>query len=403
MDEREAGRWTFKTVVRALVTAVVAAGLASVWASPAAHAGPATSAYAVQSDGDDRLYRVNLTNGTATAIGPTGFDDVEGLAFNAAGTLYGVDDVTDQLVTIDTATGVATAVGPLNVVLTDMGLAFDCAGNLWMATDVPGTLYRVNPSTGAATAVGPQGQAVTGLTTLGNTVYGLGGDGTNNLVTINTATGAATAVGPLGGTLNVDDGGLDFDDAGVLWGLQDQGQIFTVTRTTGAATLGATTLVGFEGMAISGPTACLSVADVVAAEGGTATFTVTLTPTGGPVTVQFATANGTAVAPGDYTAASGTLTFAAGETTKTVTVPVAADCAAEPSEAFTLVLSNPGGGAAISDGSATATVTDVDCPPPVDPCSWEPPGQTGRPVGDARPGFGRGDENHCHAGPPGRA
>ena len=405
MEEREAGRWTLQAVARLLAGALVAAGLASVVASGAAQAGPATSAYAVQSDGDDRLYRIDLTTGTATAIGTgTGFPDIEGLAFDAAGTLYGVDDVNEQLVRINTTTGVGTLVGPLNVVVTDVGLAFDCAGNLWMSTDLPGTFYRVDTTTGAASPVGPQGQPVTGLTALGNTGYGLGGDETDNLVTIDTATGEATVVGPLGGTLTVTDGGLDFDDAGVLWGLEDQGQIFTINRTTGTATLGATTLTGFEGMAISGPAGCLSVADVTVTEGGTATFTVTLsTSTGGPVTVQYATVDGSAAAPGDYAATSGTLNFGAGQTSRTITVPVVEDCATDPGEAFTLVLSNPTGGAAISDASATATITDRDCPPPVDPCVWEPPGQSDRPVGDARPGYGRGDDNHCHAGPPGRA
>ena len=68
----------------------------------------------------------------------------------------------------------------------------------------------------------------------------------------------------------------------------------------------------------------------MAAEGdsGTAnaTFTVSLGgPSGRPISVDFATVNGTAIAPGDYAAASGTLNFAAGETTETVTVLVNGD------------------------------------------------------------------------------
>ena len=63
----------------------------------------------------------------------------------------------------------------------------------------------------------------------------------------------------------------------------------------------------------------LSVSDVSAGEGGTATFTVSmLVASPQTVTVDYATADGTAVAGVDYTAASGTLTFAPGETSQTV-------------------------------------------------------------------------------------
>jgi large repetitive protein len=88
-------------------------------------------------------------------------------------------------------------------------------------------------------------------------------------------------------------------------------------------------------------TPSLTINDVTVTEGNTgstnATFTVTLSAASGQaVTVDFATANNTALAPGDYTAASGTLTFAAGETTKTITVSVAAICL---SKAMRLTLS----------------------------------------------------------------
>jgi Ca2+-binding RTX toxin-like protein len=219
---------------------------------------PATSAladhtnvaYSVQSDGDDQLYSIDLTTGVATAIGPTGFGDIEGLSFNANGVLYGVDDATDQLVTCSVTTGACQVVGPLGVSITDMGLTFDRAGSLWMSTDAPTpeTFYRIDPATGTATAVGPQGQDVTGLAALGTTIYGLGGDNTDNLVTMNPATGAATPVGPLG-TVSVSDGGIDFRGS-TLFGIEDGGDFFTINLATGAATVVTTTTANFEGLAI---------------------------------------------------------------------------------------------------------------------------------------------------------
>jgi hypothetical protein len=87
---------------------------------------------------------------------------------------------------------------------------------------------------------------------------------------------------------------------------------------------------------------------------------VTQTPvkSGRPVSVNYATKNGTAVAPSDYTAASGTLVFAPGDTEKLVSVTVNGDTAAETNEVFTVVLSAPvnallgaseGGGTIVND------------------------------------------------------
>jgi large repetitive protein len=92
----------------------------------------------------------------------------------------------------------------------------------------------------------------------------------------------------------------------------------------------------------------LSIDDVSALEGDagskTFTFTVTLSgPSGGQVTVDFDTANGTAVSGSDYEAASGTVTFAAGQTTATIAVTVLGEKAAEAhnDETFYVNLSNP--------------------------------------------------------------
>ena len=77
------------------------------------------------------------------------------------------------------------------------------------------------------------------------------------------------------------------------------------------------------------------------------------------VTVDWETAPGTATAGDDYTAASGTLTFGPGETTKTVSIAVLDDTQVENDETLTLGLSNASG-ATIADDEATGTVTDDD-------------------------------------------
>ncbi|WP_203073609.1 Calx-beta domain-containing protein [Falsiroseomonas ponticola] len=105
----------------------------------------------------------------------------------------------------------------------------------------------------------------------------------------------------------------------------------------------------------------LSVGDVEVLEGaGFATFEVKLSAAAaGPVTVKFATANGTARAGSDYAALSGTLTFAAGETVKRVSVALANDRIFEATENFSLKLSGATG-ATIADNTAIATIRDDD-------------------------------------------
>ncbi len=94
----------------------------------------------------------------------------------------------------------------------------------------------------------------------------------------------------------------------------------------------------------------------------TATFTVTLSSASSKtVTVDFATANGTAVAPGDYSARTGTLTFAPDQTSKTITVSVRGDLLDETTETFTVILSNAVN-ATLLDSAGTGTILDDDGP-----------------------------------------
>jgi hypothetical protein len=76
------------------------------------------------------------------------------------------------------------------------------------------------------------------------------------------------------------------------------------------------------------------------------------------VSVAYATADGTATsAGGDYTAASGTLTIPAGQTTGTITVWVNGDRLPEPHKTFFVNLSNPTN-ATIADGQGAGTIVD---------------------------------------------
>jgi len=106
----------------------------------------------------------------------------------------------------------------------------------------------------------------------------------------------------------------------------------------------------------------ISIGNVSKAEGDSGTtpflFTVTLSDAAsGTVTVAYATSNGSAQAGSDYTATSGTLTFAAGTTSQVITVNVTGDLVDEQNETFTVTLSNPSG-ATIDDGSGVGTIED---------------------------------------------
>ena len=91
----------------------------------------------------------------------------------------------------------------------------------------------------------------------------------------------------------------------------------------------------------------------------TATFVLTRAgDTAATINVRAATANGTATAGSDYTAMSATIVaFAAGETTKTLTVNLNGDTTVEPDETILLNLTALVG-AAISDSSGTATIAN---------------------------------------------
>ena len=95
-------------------------------------------------------------------------------------------------------------------------------------------------------------------------------------------------------------------------------------------------------------------------DGAVLAFAVTLSrAASAALTVDYATSDGSAQAGVDYTAASGTLTFAAGESSRTIEVGVLDDAHDEGEEPLTLTLSNASSGR-LSDGKATGTIENRD-------------------------------------------
>jgi hypothetical protein len=142
----------------------------------------------------------------------------------------------------------------------------------------------------------------------------------------------------------------------------------TLTNVAGGATLGqpstATLTITDEDAA-----AQASIGDATVTEGNSGTadavFTVTLSAASGQsVSVLFSTADGTASGGADFDPVSGTLTFAPGETSKTVTVQVKGDMDVEPDETFLVKLDGVvGNTATVADGQGVGTIKNDDAPP----------------------------------------
>jgi len=130
---------------------------------------------------------------------------------------------------------------------------------------------------------------------------------------------------------------------------------------------GTTKLGGQEPGTYSPGTPSIAINDLSITEGNSgtkvATFTISLSqPAAKAVTVAFTTSNGTATAGSDYQAVSGTVTFAPGVITQTISVTVMGDTVVEPSETFNVLLSNPVN-ATLASTKATGTIVDDDGQP----------------------------------------
>lgn len=143
----------------------------------------------------------------------------------------------------------------------------------------------------------------------------------------------------------------------------DETFFLNLSGPTGGATLaddqGRATILNDDGQA---PTLAIADTSVVEGDAGfaLAAFTVTRTGGTGAVSVGYRTFADTATSGADFVATSGTLSFAEGETTQTISVQVVGDTAAEPDERFFVVLENPTGGAVLADSVADGTIVTDD-------------------------------------------
>src|SRR4051794_15161398 len=276
------------------------------------------------------LIKIDRSTGVGTLVGPTGLGSSPAdIAIDASGQLFGWSEDTDDLVKTDRATGTATIVSDSGASTFGDGMSFNRDGVLYAMTDGDnGDLWTVNTSTGTFTVVGTlnggpaRGAAIAAASYAcdRSTLYAIDnnfGTAPNLLVTVDTATGAVTTIGDTG-QANMD---------ALEWYCPTE---FSVAADAASVNEAA----------------------------GSATFTGTRAGgVKGSMSVNYATANGTAQAGSDYTATSGTLTWADNETGgKKVTVPITNDTADEPDETFSLNLGSPTGGATLATASATTTI-----------------------------------------------
>ncbi|OFW79562.1 MAG: hypothetical protein A2Z48_09370 [Actinobacteria bacterium RBG_19FT_COMBO_70_19] len=147
-------------------------------------------------------------------------------------------------------------------------------------------------------------------------------------------------------------------------------EIFSVTLSnpTNATVAGSGSAIGTITNDDTVPSISIAAATVTEGNTGTtsAVFNLTLSvPSASTVTVDYATVDGSAVAPGDYAAGSGTVTFNPGQISKQVTIQVQGDTAIETTEIFSVTLSNPTNATLAGSGSAIGTITNDDALPSI--------------------------------------
>jgi DNA-binding beta-propeller fold protein YncE len=288
----------------------------------------------------DEVLRFDATTGaflgTLVPPGAGGLNDPQGMAVGPDGNLYVTDNGGNDILRFDGTTGASLGVfitagsgglsGPRE-------LTFDASGtSLYVASSGSNQILKYNAQTGAFVAVA----ASSGLSSPQSIKFGPDGlmyvtsSGNNRILrfTLNgtyvddyVPAGSGGMAGPVrmafgpDGDLYVTAGGPKptYNHQILRFGTENEA-LFTITNTT-ASTL--------------------------------------------PLTVNYATADGTAVAGRDYSATNGTFTFNAGVTSDTIRVPILDDGAVQSGLTFTLTLSNPEA-ATLARSQGTGSITDGD-------------------------------------------
>jgi hypothetical protein len=325
------------------------------------------------SDGTGRLYTINPLSGAATLV--AALTAAAGDPFTTLnGTDFGVDfnPVPDRLRVVSDANQNLRINPTTGVVATDTALAFAAGDrNAGQNPSVVDVAYTNNVAgAGSTTLYGidtnllSQKTLADGSTVMSLTLVRQGGiDVPPGTPSPNT--GQLVSIGAFGRT-GVTPTGLDVAPSGTAFvaiGAQAEGTsapralLLTLDLATGGDSS--------HGPIGDGSTAVRDIAVLpsvqfgapmyaISEDGGSASITVTRTEGSvGTVTVDFATANGSAMAGTDFTASSGTLTFGPGVTSRTIAVPILNDADAEGDEILSLTLSNPTGGVVLGGPSTT--------------------------------------------------
>jgi hypothetical protein len=186
------------------------------------------------------LYSVDLGAGTATLIGSTGVDYIEGVAIDSNGNLFATDSM-GKFYTVNKTTGAATLIGYTGLSNVE-GLDFNGSTLLGVDFNSQPSVYSIDLTTGAISPIVTT-QSSTGLIRSAavmnaNTMLIRGDDNVNidngTLYGLDLVTGAVTPIGAvdLGSILT----GLDFASDGNLYGLKINGDILQIDPVTAAET-----------------------------------------------------------------------------------------------------------------------------------------------------------------------
>ncbi|MBT8135524.1 MAG: PEP-CTERM sorting domain-containing protein [Gammaproteobacteria bacterium] len=207
-------------------------------------------AYAIQ-ESTQNLVTINLATGAIAVIGATGGDDIDGLALDSSGVLYGSDNDTDSLVIINRNTGAISSTIALSQGISDSGLAFDSLDQLYLADDANSELFTVDTSDGTMGLIGSNSGDISAIAfNLSDVLYGVD-PVSDSLVTYNLGDGSITAVGAGLGVDIVDEQGLTFDLIGGLLYMIDEASesLYSIDPLTGLASFIANLGGDYEALA----------------------------------------------------------------------------------------------------------------------------------------------------------